>query len=168
VLKDPSKPHSKGNFWTVDVARIPPAALRLQNTPVARGAAFAPDLAPFVLRGCPYPALPAPPNSPFSIEALLRQSPPKTPAGPPRLLWAPLPSSHSSGGAPNAVAPDGSGGTPVLGGSWGGPPGLEPRNLGGGGRGSPNPEGDFGALAPPNKSVFDVWLSHPGDIAIRG
>nr|XP_054509740.1 forkhead box protein H1 [Agelaius phoeniceus] len=71
VLKDPSKPHSKGNFWTVDVARIPPAALRLQNTPVARGSAFAPDLAPFVLRGCPYPPCPGPPTSPFSIEALL-------------------------------------------------------------------------------------------------
>uniref|UniRef100_UPI000B4CB76B forkhead box protein H1 n=1 Tax=Lonchura striata TaxID=40157 RepID=UPI000B4CB76B len=74
VLKDPSKPHSKGNFWTVDVARIPPAALRLQNTAVARGAtgAFVPDLAPFVLWGRPFPPPPPPQNSNFSIESLLR------------------------------------------------------------------------------------------------
>ncbi|KAM6226114.1 LOW QUALITY PROTEIN: forkhead box protein H1, partial [Porphyrio hochstetteri] len=32
VLKDPSKPKAKGNYWTVDVTLIPPQALRLQNT----------------------------------------------------------------------------------------------------------------------------------------
>ncbi|XP_037234928.1 forkhead box protein H1-like [Falco rusticolus] len=63
VLKDPAKPKAKGNYWTVDVSRIPPDALKLQNTAVARGgaAAFARDLAPFVLRGCPYP--PEPPST---------------------------------------------------------------------------------------------------------
>uniref|UniRef100_A0A8U8CEA3 Uncharacterized protein n=1 Tax=Geospiza parvula TaxID=87175 RepID=A0A8U8CEA3_GEOPR len=147
VLKDPSKPHSKGNFWTVDVSRIPPAALRLQNTAVARGAATPPP--------------------PFSIDSLLRENPPKISAFSPQNwgcapLWAQLPTSYSSAVAPNAVAP---GGTPVLGGNWG----VPARNSAGE---TPNAEGDFWGVsppkAPPNKSVFDVWLSHPGDIAIRG
>ncbi|XP_054023509.1 forkhead box protein H1 [Dryobates pubescens] len=97
VLKDPSKPKAKGNYWTVDVNRIPPAALRLQNTAVARGGdtCFVRDLAPFILRGRPYP-LPPPSNPP---------------------------------------SPD--------------------SELGGGGAQT---------MPPPNKSIFDVWLIHPGDI----
>ncbi|XP_054241394.1 forkhead box protein H1 [Indicator indicator] len=95
VLKDPSKPKAKGNYWTVDVSRIPPAALRIQNTAVARGddTFFARDLAPFVLRGCPYPPQTKPPSSDSEL---------------------------------------GGGGTQTM--------------------------------PPPNKSIFDVWLSHPGDI----
>ncbi|XP_061210703.1 forkhead box protein H1-like [Neopsephotus bourkii] len=66
VLKDPSRPQAKGNFWTVDLSRIPAGALRLQNTAVARGgsAAFPPDLTPFILRGCRPPpgGGPPPPN----------------------------------------------------------------------------------------------------------
>ncbi|XP_059704362.1 forkhead box protein H1 [Haemorhous mexicanus] len=172
VLKDPSKPHSKGNFWTVDVSRIPPAALKLQNTAVARGGGaatpFVPDLSPFVLSGCPYPPSPppaAPPNSNFSIDSLLRESSPKFLGVSPQnwgcpQLWGQLPTSYSSGVAPNAVAP---GGTPSLALGWG----SEPQHLGGK---SPNSQEEFGGSAPPppNKSVFDVWLSHPGDIAIRG
>ncbi|XP_033021939.1 forkhead box protein H1-like [Lacerta agilis] len=59
-LKDPSKPNSKGNFWTVDVARIPTGALKLRNTPISRRAklAFARDLTPYVLHGSPYPVSP--------------------------------------------------------------------------------------------------------------
>ncbi|XP_062467780.1 forkhead box protein H1, partial [Pezoporus occidentalis] len=120
VLKDPSRPQAKGNFWTVDLSRIPSGALRLQNTPVARGgaAAFPPDLTPFILRGC----------------------------------RPPLPTSYSTAVAPNAVAaPDG---PPVLALRWGvlppNSPPLAPPH-------SPGP--------PPNKSVFDVWLSHPADAA---
>ncbi|XP_065484053.1 forkhead box protein H1-like [Caloenas nicobarica] len=89
VLKDPAKPKAKGNYWTVDVSRIPPDALKLQNTAVARGgaAAFARDLAPFILRGHPYPSRappepPPPPGAPFSIERLL-QDPPRHPPQPP-------------------------------------------------------------------------------------
>ncbi|XP_075776053.1 forkhead box protein H1-like [Pelodiscus sinensis] len=56
LLKDPAKPQAKGNFWTVDVSRIPPEALKLQNTAISRqeAASFASDLAPFVLHGWPY------------------------------------------------------------------------------------------------------------------
>ncbi|KAL8181463.1 UNVERIFIED_CONTAM: hypothetical protein K2H54_002648 [Gekko kuhli] len=91
VLKDPAKPKAKGNFWTVDVSRIPPEALKLQNTPVSRQEDwnFVVDLAPYVLHGWPFhhslapleapapergPGLAgeAPPqNSPFSIDSLL-------------------------------------------------------------------------------------------------
>ncbi|XP_032078246.1 forkhead box protein H1-like [Thamnophis elegans] len=88
ILKDPSKPKAKGNFWTVDVDLIPPETLKLQNTAVSRQGetAFAVDLAPFVYHGwspkAPQPPLngPAPEGSgfpsgaggsPFSIEALL-------------------------------------------------------------------------------------------------
>ncbi|XP_064361581.1 forkhead box protein H1-like [Dromaius novaehollandiae] len=100
VLKDPAKPKAKGNYWTVDVSRIPPEALKLQNTAVARrqAAAFARDLAPFVLRGQRYPRRapppagtppsppPAPHRSPFSIERLLQPPtpPPSGPTVPPR------------------------------------------------------------------------------------
>lgn len=91
ILKDPSKPKAKGNFWTVDVDLIPPEALKLQNTAVSRQEerTFTVDLAPFVYHGwalkAPQPPLngPAPEgsgfpsnaggrqSSPFSIEALL-------------------------------------------------------------------------------------------------
>nr|XP_056710577.1 forkhead box protein H1 [Euleptes europaea] len=91
VLKDPAKPKAKGNFWTVDVDRIPPEALKLQNTPVSRQEArtFVVDLAPYVYHGWPFSCSQAPPdasapeggsglagqgapqNSPFSIDSLL-------------------------------------------------------------------------------------------------
>nr|XP_033790703.1 forkhead box protein H1-like [Geotrypetes seraphini] len=56
VLKDPGKPQSKGNFWMVDVTRIPPEALKLQNTSIARqsNTLFAFDLAPYILQGLKY------------------------------------------------------------------------------------------------------------------
>ncbi|XP_030046103.1 forkhead box protein H1 [Microcaecilia unicolor] len=56
VLKDPGKPQSKGNFWMVDVTRIPPEALKLQNTSIARqnNTLFAFDLAPYILHGLKY------------------------------------------------------------------------------------------------------------------
>ncbi|KAG6926945.1 forkhead box H1, protein 2 L homeolog [Chelydra serpentina] len=56
LLKDPAKPKAKGNFWTVDVSRIPPDALKLQNTAISRqeAASFASDLAPFILHGQHY------------------------------------------------------------------------------------------------------------------
>lgn len=91
ILKDPTKPKAKGNFWTVDVQLIPPEALKLQNTAVSRQEerTFTVDLAPFVYHGwafqAPQPPLSGPTpegsgfpgskgghqSSPFSIDALL-------------------------------------------------------------------------------------------------
>uniref|UniRef100_A0A8C5WQE2 Uncharacterized protein n=1 Tax=Laticauda laticaudata TaxID=8630 RepID=A0A8C5WQE2_LATLA len=91
ILKDPTKPKAKGNFWTVDVDLIPPEALKLQNTAVSRQEerTFTVDLAPFIYHGWAFQA-PQPPlngadpetsgfpssegscqSSPFSIDALL-------------------------------------------------------------------------------------------------
>uniref|UniRef100_H2ZDW9 Fork-head domain-containing protein n=1 Tax=Ciona savignyi TaxID=51511 RepID=H2ZDW9_CIOSA len=39
VLPDPSRPHSKGNFWTVDISLIPTEKLKRQNTSVSRNVA---------------------------------------------------------------------------------------------------------------------------------
>ncbi|KAG9472862.1 forkhead box protein H1-like [Eleutherodactylus coqui] len=51
VLKDPGKPQAKGNFWTVDVSRIPLDAMKLQNTVMTRGGPelFVHDLSPYIL-----------------------------------------------------------------------------------------------------------------------
>ncbi|KAJ1195061.1 hypothetical protein NDU88_004344 [Pleurodeles waltl] len=53
VLKDPGKPQLKGNFWAVDVSRIPLEALKLQNTAIARQGCtiLVDDLAPYILHG---------------------------------------------------------------------------------------------------------------------
>lgn len=53
VLKDPGKPQGKGNFWTVDLSRVPPELLKRQNTAVSRQdeTIFAQDLAPYILQG---------------------------------------------------------------------------------------------------------------------
>lgn len=231
MLKDPAKPKAKGNYWTVDVSRIPPEALKLQNTAVARGgaAAFARDLAPFVLRGYPYsPPTPKSPPEPsgasrpasgFSIASLLREfpqrgnggepskksgtppeisgdpvpvaswgsapvfhlaaaPPPVTPWVPPVAggrsggsdpeggsrapppVWGQLPTSYSTAVAPNAVAPPS--GPPFLALRWGVlPPGPPPP---GPPLGAEAEAGGAQAMPPPNKSIFDIWLSHPGDV----
>ncbi|XP_029141473.1 forkhead box protein H1 [Protobothrops mucrosquamatus] len=64
ILKDPTKPKAKGNFWTVDVQLIPPEALKLQNTAISRQEekTFTVDLAPFVFHGWAFKA-PQPPLS---------------------------------------------------------------------------------------------------------
>ncbi|NP_001017084.1 forkhead box protein H1 [Xenopus tropicalis] len=56
VLKDPGKPQAKGNFWTVDVSRIPLDAMKLQNTALTRGGSdyFVQDLAPYILHNYKY------------------------------------------------------------------------------------------------------------------
>ncbi|MBN3278926.1 FOXH1 protein, partial [Polyodon spathula] len=55
VLKDPGKPQGKGNFWAVDVSRVPLDLLKRQNTAVSRQeeTVFAQDLAPYILHGRP-------------------------------------------------------------------------------------------------------------------
>ncbi|XP_051522733.1 forkhead box protein H1 [Myxocyprinus asiaticus] len=54
VLKDPGKPQGKGNFWTVEVSRIPLELLKRQNTAVSRQdeTIFAQDLSPYIFQGC--------------------------------------------------------------------------------------------------------------------
>ncbi|KAH0617334.1 hypothetical protein JD844_015386, partial [Phrynosoma platyrhinos] len=61
VLKDPTKPKAKGNFWTVDVKLIPREALRLQNTPISRqeSRVFPIDLAPYVYNGLAFSIRPS-------------------------------------------------------------------------------------------------------------
>ncbi|KAL1006472.1 hypothetical protein UPYG_G00072800 [Umbra pygmaea] len=53
VLKDPGKPQGKGNFWAVEVNRVPLELLKRQNTAVSRQdeTIFAQDLAPYILLG---------------------------------------------------------------------------------------------------------------------
>ncbi|XP_023679424.2 forkhead box protein H1 [Paramormyrops kingsleyae] len=53
VLKDPGKPQGKGNFWAVEVSRVPLELLKRQNTAVSRQdeTIFAQDLAPYILHG---------------------------------------------------------------------------------------------------------------------
>lgn len=53
VLKDPGKPQGKGNFWAVEVSRVPLELLKRQNTAVSRQdeTVFAQDLAPYILQG---------------------------------------------------------------------------------------------------------------------
>uniref|UniRef100_A0A665W3I7 Fork-head domain-containing protein n=1 Tax=Echeneis naucrates TaxID=173247 RepID=A0A665W3I7_ECHNA len=53
VLKDPGKPQGKGNFWAVELSRVPLELLKRQNTAVSRQdeTIFAQDLAPYILQG---------------------------------------------------------------------------------------------------------------------
>lgn len=68
VLKDPGKPQGKGNFWAVDLSRVPLELLKRQNTAVSRQdeTIFAQDLAPYILQGYkPDPQLPPAPSAPM-------------------------------------------------------------------------------------------------------
>lgn len=68
VLKDPGKPHGKGNYWAVELSRVPLELLRRQNTAVSRQdeTIFAQDLAPYILQGHKlHPEAPARPVSPL-------------------------------------------------------------------------------------------------------
>ncbi|KAJ8279914.1 hypothetical protein COCON_G00069800 [Conger conger] len=69
VLKDPGKPQGKGNFWAVELSRVPLELLKRQNTAVSRQdeTIFAQDLAPYILHGQAHkleedPSLPLPPR----------------------------------------------------------------------------------------------------------
>ncbi|XP_032078245.1 forkhead box protein H1-like [Thamnophis elegans] len=115
VLKDPSKPKGKGNYWTVDVERIPPEALKLQNTAISRQeeVAFAPDLTPFVLQGLPYvPPGGAPdPQAPLPPEALpvKEEKPPEQPCRKPFTISSLLepPREDGRSAKPGSPSPDG-------------------------------------------------------------
>uniref|UniRef100_A0A3B4X745 Forkhead box H1 n=1 Tax=Seriola lalandi dorsalis TaxID=1841481 RepID=A0A3B4X745_SERLL len=87
VLKDPGKPQGKGNFWAVELSRVPLELLKRQNTAVSRQdeTIFAQDLAPYILQGH------KPESEPTSDPAV---TPP----------WE-LPTSYAKYAPPNAVAP---------------------------------------------------------------
>ncbi|XP_061778397.1 forkhead box protein H1 [Nerophis ophidion] len=82
VLKDPSKPQGKGNFWAVDLSRVPLELLKRQNTAVSRQdeTIFAQDLAPYIIQGykpeCEPPP-PAPPNPMTAFPPSRNLSPPQ-------------------------------------------------------------------------------------------
>uniref|UniRef100_A0A3P9LAG8 Forkhead box H1 n=1 Tax=Oryzias latipes TaxID=8090 RepID=A0A3P9LAG8_ORYLA len=63
VLKDPGKPQGKGNFWAVELSRVPLELLKRQNTAVSRQdeTIFAQDLAPYILQGNQQESEPPPP-----------------------------------------------------------------------------------------------------------
>ncbi|XP_036374238.1 forkhead box protein H1 [Megalops cyprinoides] len=114
VLKDPGKPQGKGNYWVVELSRVPLELLKRQNTAVSRQdeTIFAQDLAPYILHGHTLrpevtPPLPTPPgrddpsppeelyrpklDSSFAIDSLLHSLRPASAAGEAergRDLWA--------------------------------------------------------------------------------
>ncbi|XP_023604066.1 LOW QUALITY PROTEIN: forkhead box protein H1 [Myotis lucifugus] len=153
VPKDPAKPKAKGNFWAVDVSLIPAEALRLQNTALCRrwqgrGARgiFAKDLGFYVLQGGPTDR----PSRSSAQSSAATHSPTLLPIYTPNVVvpLAPLPPTScpqcppSSSPAYWGVAPE-----------THSPPGLL---------------WDLDALfqgVPPNKSIYDVWVSHPGELA---
>ncbi|XP_075684060.1 forkhead activin signal transducer 3-like [Rhinoderma darwinii] len=114
VLKDPYKPQAKGNYWIVDVSRIPPDAMKLQNTAVTRQDIYPHDLAPYILQGCPYrPFDFHQPHLPKDMDAIRTEPEATTTASSsvsdpavtfPMILWN-LPTSYSKCVAPNVVAP---------------------------------------------------------------
>ncbi|XP_034038211.1 forkhead box protein H1-like [Thalassophryne amazonica] len=77
VLKDPGKPQGKGNFWSVELSRIPLELLKRQNTAVSRQdeTIFAQDLAPYILHGQTH----APPSDPLMCLPLLGSRNPSPP-----------------------------------------------------------------------------------------
>ncbi|XP_073488971.1 forkhead activin signal transducer 3-like [Aquarana catesbeiana] len=116
ILKDPLRPNGKGNYWIVNVSRIPAAAMKLQNTVVTRQEAYPHDLAPYILDGHPYrPSTfhnPHPPieNTAVRAEAEAQSSGPTQPPSVhpasifPEIL-SNLPTSYTTCVAPNVVAP---------------------------------------------------------------
>ncbi|XP_066435001.1 forkhead activin signal transducer 3-like [Eleutherodactylus coqui] len=116
VLKDPHKPQAKGNYWTVDVSKIPDDAMKLQNTAVTRQEIYPHNLVPFIVHGHPFPptrcqysavpptdAADAPAAQPEAAAAA-SSSAPDPAVSYPMILWN-LPTSYTNCVAPNVVAP---------------------------------------------------------------
>ncbi|KAJ0022993.1 hypothetical protein NQD34_015127 [Periophthalmus magnuspinnatus] len=72
VLKDPGKPQGKGNFWAVELSRIPLELLKRQNTAVSRQdeTIFAQDLAPYILQGQKIESEVSPPEPVTSLPSM--------------------------------------------------------------------------------------------------
>ncbi|XP_010782966.1 forkhead box protein H1 [Notothenia coriiceps] len=82
VLKDPGKPQGKGNFWAVELSRVPLELLKRQNTAVSRQdeTIFAQDLAPYILQGHKVESEPpAPPPPPVTHLPIVRSRNPSPP-----------------------------------------------------------------------------------------
>lgn len=80
VLKDPGKPQGKGNFWAVELSRVPLELLKRQNTAVSRQdeTIFAQDLAPYILQGHKIDSEPQPdPGAPLPAVRPGNPSPPQ-------------------------------------------------------------------------------------------
>lgn len=76
MLKDPGKPQGKGNFWAVELSRVPLELLKRQNTAVSRQdeTIFAQDLAPYIMQGHKPESVPGTPLRPTQSRNL---SPPQ-------------------------------------------------------------------------------------------
>uniref|UniRef100_A0A8C6UMH4 Forkhead box H1 n=1 Tax=Neogobius melanostomus TaxID=47308 RepID=A0A8C6UMH4_9GOBI len=105
VLKDPAKPQGKGNFWAVELSRIPLELLKRQNTAVSRQdeTIFAQDLAPYILQGNlspPQDDLFRPKlDSSFAIDSLLHRFKPSSATGEvevPKECWGDVERSRGS------------------------------------------------------------------------
>ncbi|KAK5850208.1 hypothetical protein PBY51_014476 [Eleginops maclovinus] len=81
VLKDPGKPQGKGNFWAVELSRVPLELLKRQNTAVSRQdeTIFAQDLAPYILQGHKIETEPPPPPAPATHLPIVRSRNPSPP-----------------------------------------------------------------------------------------
>ncbi|XP_061614174.1 forkhead box protein H1 [Phyllopteryx taeniolatus] len=79
VLKDPTKPQGKGNFWAVELSCVPMELLKRQNTAVSRQdeTIFAQDLAPYILQGHKPESEPARPTDPVTTFPPRNLSPPQ-------------------------------------------------------------------------------------------
>ncbi|XP_067852621.1 LOW QUALITY PROTEIN: forkhead box protein H1-like [Heptranchias perlo] len=189
VLKDPNDPRRKGNSWMVDMSRIPPKALKRQNTAASGGgtgtwaSSSSGISAPAPRR---WLLLPGPPALRV-LRARRGASGRPRPAAPPSRTPSPestgdraqppweLPTSHAQYAPPNAVAPP-STGYPLPRPSSLLPPGPGLRApLVTGARvpsaqapavpvpqAAPRPR-DLDTLlrvVPPNKSVFDALIPH--------
>ncbi|KAM4701956.1 forkhead activin signal transducer 3-like [Discoglossus pictus] len=110
VLKDPLKPQAKGNCWTVDVSKIPPEALKLQNTVYARQNLYPYDLAPYILQGKPLKSTGGHQENHTSFSNCLSNGVQAHPpivdptVSFPMIIWN-LPTSYSKCVPPNKVAP---------------------------------------------------------------
>ncbi|XP_073522538.1 forkhead activin signal transducer 3-like [Phyllobates terribilis] len=113
VLKDPHNPQAKGNFWTVEVTRIPPEAMKLHNTAINKQDTYPHDLAPFIIQGHPYRTLDYnlhPLQTTESIRPDQEAAAPSTSSSPdpascfPLIPWN-LPTAYSRCVAPSVVAP---------------------------------------------------------------
>ncbi|KAM3860413.1 forkhead box protein H1-like [Diretmus argenteus] len=89
VLKDPGKPQGKGNFWAVELSRVPLELLKRQNTAVSRQdeTVFAQDLAPYILPGHTHKPDSEPPS--VAITTSLPPMPTRHPTPPQEDLFRP-------------------------------------------------------------------------------
>ncbi|XP_066435006.1 forkhead activin signal transducer 3-like [Eleutherodactylus coqui] len=112
VLKDPHRPQAKGNYWTVDVSKIPADVMKLQNTAVTRQNIYPQDLAPFIVHRHPFRSTRCQYSDPLADAPAAQQEAAAAASSSaldpavsyPMILWN-LPTSYTNCVAPNVVAP---------------------------------------------------------------